>query len=103
MLQDFTLISPDVRLSGVGKLVYAEGKPLLDQALDAQIAFGARGKLGQLLGQVKMLKAEKDNLGYSVLSAPIKIGGTLASPDNSDLRAKIEKAILGTLNIKLPW
>lgn len=89
LLQDFTLISPNVRLSGEGKLDYVPGRSLLEQALDLRINLGARGRLGELLEQVKMLKAEKDSLGYSAFSTPIKIGGTLAQTDTSDLRTKL--------------
>jgi hypothetical protein len=100
VLKDFTLISPNVRLGGVGQVTYAAGKPLLQQALDMQITMGARGRLGELLGRVKLLKPEKDNLGYAVLSAPIKIGGTLAETDTSDLKNRLlaialEKSGLG--------
>ncbi|ACB77075.1 hypothetical protein [Opitutus terrae] len=89
LLQDFTLISPTVRLAGAGKLDYVPGRPLLQQALDLQINLGARGRLGELLGKVKLLKAETDNLGYSAFSTPIKIGGTLAHTDTSDLQTKL--------------
>ncbi len=89
VLQDFTLISPNVRLGGAGVVTYVPGKPLLQQALDMQVSLGARGRLGELFGQLKMLKPEKDPLGYSTLTTPIKIGGTLASTDTSDLRTKL--------------
>lgn len=89
LLQDFTLISPNVRLGGAGKVAYVPGRSLLEQSLDLQINLGARGRLGELLDQVKLLKAEKDNLGYSAFSTPIKIGGTLAQTDTSDLKTKL--------------
>lgn len=89
LLQDFTLISPDVRLGGAGKLDYVPGRSLLEQSLDLQINLGARGRLGELLSQVKMLKTEKDTLGYSAFSTPIQIGGTLANTDTSDLKNKL--------------
>ncbi|MEO6005174.1 MAG: hypothetical protein ABIZ04_19610 [Opitutus sp.] len=89
VLKDFSLISPDLRLGGAGQILYAPGKSLVDQALDLRISLGARGRLGELLGQVKMLKAEKDNLGYYALNSTIKVGGTLAKTDNSDLNTKL--------------
>jgi len=103
LLQDFTLISPELRLLGAGKVIYNPGKPLLNQALDLQMTIAARGKPGQLLGKIKMLKPEKDNLGYSVVTAPIKISGTLMSPDNADFGLKIANAIAENFGIKLPW
>lgn len=94
VLKDFSLIAPDVRLGGAGLIRYVPGKSLLDQALDLQISLGARGRLGELLSQVKMLKAEKDSLGYIALNAPIKISGTLARTDTSDLKTKLINAAL---------
>lgn len=91
LLKDFSLISPDVRLGGTGQVSYAPTKRLIDQALDLQLSLRARGRLGDLLGQVKMLKPEKDNLGYVALNAPIKIGGTLGKTE-SDLGARILSA-----------
>ena len=89
VLKDFSLISPDLRLGAVGQILYAPGKSIVDQALDLKVSMGARGRLGELLGQVKMLKAEKDNLGYYALNTSIKVGGTLARTDNSDLSTKL--------------
>ncbi|HYP17940.1 MAG TPA: hypothetical protein VEQ65_12080, partial [Opitutus sp.] len=89
VLQDFSLISPDVRLGGAGQVSYVPGRSLLQQSLDMQLTLAARGRLGELLGQVKMIKAEKDSLGYSALTTPIKIGGTLAQTDTSDLKNKL--------------
>lgn len=89
VLHDFSLISPNVRLGGSGQLVYAPGKPVLQQTLDMQLTLGARGPLAEMLEKVKLLKPEKDNLGYSAFSAPIRIGGTLANTDTSDFRTKL--------------
>jgi hypothetical protein len=94
VLKDFSLIAPDVRLGGAGLIRYVPGKSLIDQALDLQISLGARGRLGELFSQVKMLKAEKDSLGYIALNAPIKISGTLARTDTSDLKTKLINAAL---------
>jgi hypothetical protein len=76
----------------MGQVTYAPGKRLIDQALDLQLSLRARGKLGDLLSQAKMLNTEKDNLGYVALNAPIKIGGTLGKTKN-DLGAKILAAV----------
>lgn len=89
VLRDFSLIAPDVRLGGAGQIVYTPGKRLLDQTLDMQFSLGTRGRLGELMGQAKLLKPEKDNLGYTAFSAPIKVGGTLDKTDASDLQRKL--------------
>lgn len=94
LLKDFSLISPDVRLGGEGVVTYTPGKSLLQQALDLKLTLGARGRFGELLGQAKMLKAEKDNLGYTAFVTPIKVGGTLGHTDNSDFKSKILAIVL---------
>jgi hypothetical protein len=89
VLRDFSLISPAVRIRGAGQVSYDPEKPLLQQALDVQLTLAARGRLGELLGQVKLLKAEQDALGYTSFTTPIRIGGTLARTDTSDLQRRM--------------
>lgn len=89
VLQDFNLIAPYVRLGGEGLIQYTPGKSLLDQALDLRITLGARGRLGELLNKWKLLKAEKDGLGYTAFVTPIKIGGTVGNTDSRDFQAKL--------------
>ena len=89
VLKDFTLIAPYIRLGGEGLIHYTPGQSLLQQALDLRITLGARGRLGELLSQWKLLKAEKDNLGYTAFVAPIKIGGTVGNTDARDFQAKL--------------
>ena len=89
VLKDFTLIAPYIRLGGEGLITYTPGRSLLEQALDLRITLGARGRLGELLSQWKLLKAEKDNLGYTAFVTPIKVGGTVGNTDSRDLQAKL--------------
>ncbi len=89
VLRDFSLISPAVRIRGAGQVTYDPEKPLLQQALDLELTLAARGRLGELLGQVKLLKAEQDALGYTSFTTPIRIGGTMAKTDTSDLQRKL--------------
>jgi hypothetical protein len=89
VLQDFNLIAPYIRLGGEGLIQYTPGKSLLEQALDLRITLGARGRLGELLSKWKLLKAEKDGLGYTAFVTPIKIGGTVGNTDSRDFQAKL--------------
>lgn len=89
LLKDFSLIAPEVRLGGTGQISYAPGKPILQQALDMRFNLGARGRLGELMAQAKLLNSTKDPLGYTAFSTPIKIGGTLEKTDTSDLQEKL--------------
>jgi AsmA family len=89
LLKDFSLIAPEVRLGGTGQISYTPGKPILQQALDLRFNLAARGRLGELMAQAKVLNAAKDSLGYTGFSAPIRIGGTLEKTDTSDLQEKL--------------
>jgi hypothetical protein len=97
MLQDFTLISPTKRVVGTGEIKYAEGTPLLGQALDLRLQLGARGKTADLMNRANLLNGQQDNLGYVGFLTAIHIGGTLENPDTSEFRSALLKAAGGSL------
>jgi hypothetical protein len=84
-LKDFTLISPEIRLTGGGGIRYVEAKSLLEQPLQLELQLGARGRLGDLLKRAGLLETKADNLGYAALTNPIRITGSLAKTDTGDL------------------
>ena len=86
VLKDFTLISPEVRLTGAGAIRHVEGASLLTQPLAVEFKLGARGQLADLLKRAGMLEARADNLGYEAFFTPIKVGGSLANTDTTELR-----------------
>jgi hypothetical protein len=94
-LKDFTLISPEVRLGGVGLVTYQREVPLLTQPLDLRLQLGARGKLADLMKRGSLLGEAQDSLGYFAFSLPIHVGGSLANPDLSDLKRELLKVALG--------
>ncbi len=85
-LRDFTLISPELRLVGTGSVRYAAGVPVLAQSLDLQLKLGARGRMADLMKRAGLLDAQQDSLGYAACSVPLRLGGTLAKPDTSQVR-----------------
>lgn len=94
-LKDFTLISPELRLGGTGSIRHVEGKPLLEQPLTVALTLGSRGRLGDLMKKGGLLdEKSKDNLGYTAFFTPVKVGGTLQSPDTSELRSALLSAAL---------
>jgi hypothetical protein len=86
VLKDFTLISPEVRLTGGGTIQHVEGIALLAQPLNLQLNLGARGKLADLMKRAGLLEDKKDNLGYAAFVTPIKIAGTLEKTNTSELK-----------------
>jgi hypothetical protein len=86
VLKDFTVISPEVRLTGGGAIRHVEGVAILAQPLDLRLNLGARGRFAGLLKRAGLLDSTQDSLGYTGFLQPIKIGGTLAATDTSELR-----------------
>jgi len=86
LLKDFTLISPEVRMGGSGRITYQSGVPVLTQSMDVLLTLGTRGRLGDLMKRAGLLDPQQDSLGYSAFSVPLKLGGSLAKPDASAIR-----------------
>jgi hypothetical protein len=92
VLRDFTLISPEIRLSGGGRLSSQDGVPILAQPLSMDFKLRARGHEAELLKYVGALDPKKpDDLGYLPCTLPIHIGGSLAKPDHSQFDVSLAK------------
>lgn len=96
-LQDISLVSPEIRLSGRGDVEYVAGQSLLEQPLNATLTFAARGKIEQLLGKLRLLDGTKDDLGYAQTKEAITLAGTLAKPDPTGFFTRIATAKLTDL------
>lgn len=90
-LQNFSLISPEMRLTGKGGLTALEGKSFLEQPLSLDLQLKARGRTGSALQYLHVLADEPDALGYAVCTLPLKVGGTLLKPDTSELQSALLK------------
>ena len=93
-LKDFSLISPEIRIGGVGTVRQIDGVPLLAQPLDMQLSLAARGKLGDLIRRAGLLEKTQDSLGYAPFAVPLHIGGTLGNPDTNDIRTALLNSAL---------
>lgn len=85
-LSEFTLISPEVRLEGTGKIAHQSGVPLLSQPLDLRLQLSARGHMAELMSKVGLLSPRQDSLGYTTMSDPLWIGGSIADVDTSAVK-----------------
>lgn len=88
-LEDFSLVSPELRLLGQGTVTYQADKPLLEQPLNLTLTLAGREKLEQLLGKIRLLDGTRDDLGYAKVTQPVVVTGTLARPDPSAFFTKI--------------
>lgn len=93
-LDDFTLISPTMRLTGSGSILQQEGVPLLKQPFTAQLELGSRGYVADAFGKQGMLQAGADSLGYMPLFAPIRLDGTLSEVGNEALMNLLVQKLL---------
>ena len=89
VLKDFTLISPELRLAGSGATRHGPGRRLLDEVLTMEFRLRARGRQGELLKYLGVLETEPDELGYAGCTMPLRVTGTLAQPDPSELNTKL--------------
>jgi hypothetical protein len=93
-LTEITLLAPEERLAGTGRISFVQGTPVRDQPLSIDLEMGVRGQLGKFLDVVGMLKDGQDTLGYSPLYQPIHLGGTLRNVDQSQWRDMLVQAPL---------
>ena len=89
VLRDFTLISPEVRLSGAGQATHRPGAGLLADSLAMVFTLRTRGRAAELLKYLGALEPQADDLGYAACTVPLKISGTLAQPDPSELNRRL--------------
>ena len=92
LLNDFTLIAPELRLTGTGRIEHSAQHDLAEQALAMQFQLSARGATAQLLKSIGALETgKKDDLGYMRSALPLCITGTLSKPDSGELQSTLMK------------
>jgi hypothetical protein len=91
-LVDLSMTAPDKRLTGSGQVNYVKGLPLRAQPLSVDLQFWARGRTAKLLSTAGLLSTQKDDLGYTLLSEPIHLGGTIEHIDKSRWHELLVKA-----------
>ncbi|MBI5769959.1 MAG: hypothetical protein HZA93_19445 [Verrucomicrobia bacterium] len=89
VVKDFTLISPELRLIGAGQATHRAGGSLLDDAIALEFKLRARGHAAELLKYLGKLDPQTDELGYAACTLPLKVGGTLAKVDPSELNSAL--------------
>jgi len=95
-MQDFTLISPTIRLVGSGSILQQEGVPLMKQPLTAQFELSAHGHAADVFGKQGMLQNGTDALGYSPFFTPIKVSGTMSEIGTDTLMNLLVQKLLSS-------
>ena len=93
-LKDFSLIAPELRLTGVGEVRPSASGSWLQSALAMEFQLRARGHTGDLLRYLGVLENGPDELGYSRSNLPLKVAGTLAAPDTGELNRALANLAL---------
>ncbi len=94
VLKDFTLISPELRLTGSGQAKPAAQATLLDSALAMEFKLRTRGHTADLFKYLGLLEAQPDELGYAACNLPLRISGTLGRPDTSEINSALASLAL---------
>lgn len=93
VISDLSLISPNLRLLGDGRITYRLGLPFWVQPLELNLSLSARDELGSALQQLGLLNAEADNLGYLPLVSGFTLDGSLANIGTEELQQLIVQAL----------
>jgi hypothetical protein len=89
VVRDFALIAPELRLTGGGSWLHRPGADVGDDSLAMEFKLRARGRQAELLRYLGVLDSVTDELGYAACSLPLRLGGTMARPDASDLSTRL--------------
>lgn len=80
-VKEFTLISPDIRMSGSGRMRHVAGRSVLDDELALDVQIRARGRPAELMKYLGVLDSKPDELGYAACTIPVRVGGTVGNPE----------------------
>jgi hypothetical protein len=93
-LRDFTLIAPEIRLTGGGTALHKTGSSLLDDSLAMEFKLRAQGRQGALLKYLGVMEPQADDFGYTACTIPLRIGGTIGKPDASETSKNLAALML---------
>ena len=93
-VREFTVISPELRLTGGGMAMHTAGTSWADDTLSLDFILRARGRNGELLRYLDLLETQVDDLGYAACTIPVKIRGTVESPDATEFSNEIASLAL---------
>lgn len=82
----------ELRLVGDAELAPGASSELTMRPLKSRLRLGFRGALVDKLTSLNLLSGETDDRGYALFKESVELGGTLLSPDNSQLQAILRRA-----------
>ncbi len=88
-VREFTLISPELRLTGTGLLRRSPGESPLTEVVEMDLRLSARGRAAELMKYLGILDDEADALGYAACTLPIRVEGALDQLDTTHLSNRL--------------
>lgn len=88
-VKEFTLISPELRITGTGVAKYVPGRSIVDDTLAMELRLRARGRPAELMKFLGVLEPNPDNLGYAACTIPVTVSGTFANVDTTELSNRL--------------
>ena len=83
-LHDISMITPELVLSGTGRISAAPSLTLAEQPLETELQIGLRGALAARLAETGLLSTQKDAEGFTALCASVHFRGMLKRLDDRD-------------------
>jgi hypothetical protein len=88
-LRHLVVLTPELRLTGGGNLLRRPEAGFLEGSLALELQLRARGRPAELLRGLGALDEVPDEWGYAAAGLPLRVRGTLARPDASDLGVRL--------------
>jgi len=88
-LRHLVVLTPELRLTGGGNLLGQPVSGFLEGSLALELQLRARGRPAELLRGLGALDEVPDEWGYAAAGLPLRVRGSLARPDASDLGVRL--------------
>ncbi len=90
-VKTFRLRGTNLVLEGAGSLKPLDDESFLRWPIGLQLELAGKGQIAQLLQTLRLATPEPDAAGFTGLRFPFKLGGSLASPDASNLWSNLAR------------
>jgi hypothetical protein len=83
-VKSLEFISPELHLSGTGRLEMRPGVALEKSPMALQLQLAGKNRVAEALNKAKQLDGKKDNKDFYMMHTPFTLGGTVEKPDSTE-------------------
>lgn len=83
-LKSFEILSPELRLSGSGRVDMRPGVPIEKSPLSLQLQLAGKNRVAGALDKLRQLDGKKDAKDFYMMHTPFSLGGTVEKPDSTE-------------------